>query len=82
MNVSKPKLKGQTPACVLPLVIGRLFHKCVFDRWIQKEYSVMYSNKWIIYTQISCKCGRHKELKMCGTLDIENIPEWALLNAL
>lgn len=58
----------------------KLFHTCKFDIHDQKEYEVMYTNKWIIYNQIRCKCGKHQEEKMCGTIELSDVPDWALKN--
>ena len=56
----------------------RLFHKCRYGNSTQREYMEMYTNKWIIYNQARCKCGKHREVKFCGTLELADIPYWAL----
>ena len=54
--------------------LNKLFHKCVFNDYISREYSQMYTPNFIIYDQYYCKCGKHKEVKVCGNLEINDIP--------
>ena len=30
--------------------------------------------KSIIYDQYSCRCGKHKEIKICGNIELKDIP--------
>lgn len=59
----------------------KLFHRCKFDNYKQCQYSEMYDLKSIIYDQYSCRCGKHKEIKICGTIELKDIPA-VFLNAL
>jgi hypothetical protein len=51
-------------------------HKCKYDKNTQKEYTETSSGDWIIYQIYWCKCGNYILTKKCGTIELNDIPEW------